>query len=110
MSKNKFTIYWAETAEKDLETIIEHIILDNEDIAYDIFNRIKSSVLALENFPAHGRVVPELEYYFINTYREIIVKVWRVIYRIEGRNVYILAVLDSRRNTEDILLNRFLKS
>ncbi|MES0489821.1 MAG: type II toxin-antitoxin system RelE/ParE family toxin [Leptospirales bacterium] len=40
MLKNKFTIYWAETAEKDLETIIEHIILDNEDIAYDIFNRI----------------------------------------------------------------------
>lgn len=110
MSKSKFSIDWSKTAEKDLETIVEHIFLDNEDIAHDIFSLIKNSVLGLENFPSHGRVVPELEYYFINTYREIIVKVWRVIYRIEGSNVYILAVMDSRRNIEDILLNRFLKS
>ena len=109
MPKNKPAIFWTETAEKDLEIVIDHILYESKEIAYDIFNLIKSSVLNLENFPTHGRIVPELQYYHINTYREIIVKSWRILYRIEGSALYILAVIEARRNIEDILLERFLK-
>ena len=109
MSKNKFKVYWSDIAKSDLEMIIEYIAKENENIAYEIYTQIKSSSLELENFPNRGRIVPELEYFFIRNYREIIIKVWRVIYRIDGDQVFILAVLDSRRNIEDLLLNRLLK-
>jgi toxin ParE1/3/4 len=32
-----------------------------------------------------------------------------VIYRISDATVFVLSVIDSRRNVEDILLNRFVK-
>ena len=109
MSKNKYIVYWSNIAKFDLELIIERLINEDENRAYDIYNLIKSSALDLPEFPNRGRIVPELEFFFIRNYREIIVKVWRIIYRIDGNSVYILAVLDSKRNVEDILLNRLLK-
>ena len=108
MPKNKFNVLWSKVAERDLISIIEYIIKDNESNAKKIYDSIKKASFELNSFPQRGRIVPELEYYFINNYREIIIKTWRIIYRIEENKVYILAVLDSRRNIEDILLKRLL--
>ncbi|HPJ41757.1 MAG TPA: type II toxin-antitoxin system RelE/ParE family toxin [Spirochaetota bacterium] len=46
----------------------------------------------------------------MSNYRELIVVPWRIIYRIEEQKVYILAVIDSRRNFEDIILKRIMKA
>ncbi|MDH5716472.1 MAG: type II toxin-antitoxin system RelE/ParE family toxin [Spirochaetia bacterium] len=108
MSKNKFNVLWSKIAERDLISIIEYILKDNKSNAKKIYDSIKKASLELNSFPERGRIVPELEYFFIINYREIIIKSWRIIYRTEGNNVYILAVLDSRRNIEDILLKRLL--
>ena len=43
----------------------------------------------------------------IAQYQELIESYWRLIFRIDGSNVYLVSVLDSRRNLEDILLDRF---
>lgn len=53
-------------------------------------------------FPRRKRVVPELQQISISKYREI-------IYRIDNIKVYILLVVDSSRNLEDILFQRLLK-
>ncbi|MBU1570609.1 MAG: plasmid stabilization protein, partial [Proteobacteria bacterium] len=58
--------------------------------------------------PERGRVVPELQDQGIFQYRELIVKPWRSIYRIAEREIYVLSVIDSRKNVEDILLNRLI--
>ena len=55
-----------------------------------------------------GRVVPELLSQGISLYREIVITPWRVIYKIERDRVYIVSVIDSRRNVEDVLLARLL--
>ncbi|MDI9423838.1 MAG: type II toxin-antitoxin system RelE/ParE family toxin [Spirochaetota bacterium] len=47
--------------------------------------------------------------YSIENYRVIIISTWRMIYRIEGSNVYIVALFDGRRNFEDILLRRIIR-
>jgi len=109
MSKNRFTVLWTDIAKSDLDSIISFIHNENKELAYEIFVQLKSAALDLEKFPKRGRIVPELEFFFIRNYREIIIKTWRVIYRIDANNIYILAVLDSHRNIEDILLNRLLK-
>ena len=59
-------------------------------------------------FPERHRIVPELERYGYLLYREIIVEYWRIIYKIENNFVYIMLVIDSRRNLEDLILKKIL--
>jgi addiction module RelE/StbE family toxin len=101
-------VEWAKPASKDLENIIDYICQDNVDAAIATFEKIRSKCNALNQFPDRGRIVPELKAYGILSYRELIVSPWRVIYRTSGQKVYVLAVIDSRRNVEDILIERFL--
>jgi len=106
--KKVYTVRWSETSEKDLTGIIEYIAADSPSYAYEIFTEIKRKASTLHTFPDRGRVVPELQNQGITQYRELIIAPWRTIYRISERSVYVLSVLDSRRNVEDILLNRFI--
>ena len=110
MASKKYTVYWTKIAQDDLIEIIEYISLDSQNIAEKIFEKIKKQTIKLENFHERGRIVPELDFYNINNYRELIITPWRIIYRIEEHKVYILAVIDSRRNFEDIILKRLLRN
>lgn len=104
----RFVVEWAQPAGKDLENIIDYISQDNVDTAITIFEKIKSKCKTLNQFPGRGRIVPELKAYGILSYRELIISSWRVIYRTSDQKVYVLAVIDSRRSMEDILIERFL--
>ena len=101
-------ILWTITALDDLKKIIKYIKKDSIERAENIFNKIKIKTLNLSNMPLEGRIVPELREYKIETYRELIEPPWRIIYKIEDRKVFILSVIDGRRNVEDILIDRFL--
>ncbi|WP_337287990.1 type II toxin-antitoxin system RelE/ParE family toxin [Candidatus Methylomirabilis sp.] len=104
----RFGVEWAQPASKDLENIIDYISQDNIDTAITIFEKIKSKCSALNQFPDRGRIVPELKAYGILSYRELIVSPWRVICRTSNQKIHVLAVLDSRRSMDDILIERFL--
>jgi len=103
-----FGVEWAQPASKDLENIIDYISQDNVDTAITIFEKIKSKCNTLNQFPDRGRIVPELKAYGILSYRELIISPWQVIYRTSDQKVYVLAVIDSRRSVDDILIERFL--
>lgn len=104
----RFVAEWAQPASKDLENIIDYISQDNVDTAITIFEKIKSKCNTLNQFSDRGRIVPELKAYGILSYRELIISPWRVIYRTSDQKVHVLAVIDSRRNMDDILIERFL--
>ena len=104
----RFGVEWAQPARKDLENIIDYISQDNVDTAITIFEKIKSKCNTLNQFPDRGRIVPELKEHGILSYRELIISPWRVIYRTSDQKVYVLAVIDSRRSIDDILIERFL--
>ena len=107
--KKSMNIFWAAVARQDLSEIIKFISKDSPDNARIILNKIKIKTAELNKLPNLGCVVPELLQQGISTYQEIIVKPWRGMYRIEGKSVYIVSVIDSRRNMEDILLARLLR-
>ena len=96
-------------AEDDLRGILEYIAADSPDQARKKLKEIKQNAGKLVAFPERGRIVPELLVQGILIYREFIVPPWRIIYRITTNNVYVLSVLDSRRNIEDILLRRLTR-
>ena len=104
-----YKIEWAQVAENDLRDIIAYIAMDSPSSALAILRKIKQASSKLRKLPERGRVVPELLNQGILIYREIIVPPWRRIYRLSDKCVFVLSVLDSRRNVEDILLKRLVE-
>ena len=103
-----FEVVWAKTAETDLTKIVTYIAQDSPLNALKVLQEIKAEVSTLYISPEHCRVVPELYAQGITLYRDMIVNPWRIIYRIDNSKVFVLSVLDSRQNVEDILLNRLI--
>lgn len=108
--KGKYEVIWSYVAENDLINIIEYIAEDSPANASHLFKKIKQKASGLYILPERGRIVQELRDQGILQYRELIISPWRIIYRISGESVYVLSILDSRQNIEDILLERLLNS
>ncbi len=106
--KKVYDVRWSEISERDMIAIIEYIAGDNPLRAYEVFKELKKKASSLHAYPDRGRIVAELQEQGITQYRELIIAPWRIIYRISERKAYVLAVLDSRRNVEDILLKRLI--
>jgi toxin ParE1/3/4 len=107
--KKRYDVKWAAVAQKDLKQIIEYIARESPGNALQILDEIKQKASDLYTLPDRGRVVPELKDQGIDIYREIIVPPWRIVYRIVDSTVFVVSVIDSRRNVEDILLQRFIR-
>jgi addiction module RelE/StbE family toxin len=107
MSEKLFEVLWTQTAQQDLQRLIKYIEVDSSTNARNIYFALKQKAEKLSRMPLQGRIVPEFRYYNIIIYRELIYSPWRMIYKVEGSKVWILAVIDGRRNVEDVLLDRF---
>ncbi len=105
----EFQVFWTKTAQQDIKRIVEYIASDSRAEARRVFAEIRGKTAGLSNLPLRGGVVPELKFHGILGYREIIRLPWQIVYRVEGDRVYILAVIDSRRNVEDMLLARLIE-
>ena len=106
----RYEVIWAKTAENDLLKIIEYIAQNSPVNSIRILRKIKKQTDELYHSPQRCRIVPELYDQGITQYREMVITPWRVMYRIFSDKVYVLSVLDSRRNIEDILLRRFTQN
>ena len=100
-------VEWTSTARYDLEEIIEYIAQDNINAAIDVLDRIEQRAMKMADLTPRGRLIPELLDTGISHYRELIESPRRIIYHQIDKTVYIVAVLDSRRDLEALLLNRF---
>jgi len=101
-----YRVFWTETARRDLIAIIEFIAADNPATALGVLERIQARAAALVACPERGRVVPELRDIGVTHYRELLEMPWRVIYRVETEEVFVTALLDSRRDLQSLLLDR----
>jgi len=109
MAKHRFRVQWAEAAARDLEELVSFIAMDSELDADRVLSRLEARSATLESSPGRGRLVPELARFGMRTWRELVVRPYRLIYRIEGDTVNVLAVFDGRRDLEDLLLERLLR-
>jgi len=115
MAKKKVTEYdeynviMAKSAEDDLNEIINFIAQNNPRTALVIMEKICKKMGTLDHFPYRGRYVPELLARNIMDYRQITEEPWNIIYKINENIVNVLAIIDSRRNLQDILIKKFLK-
>lgn len=106
----RFNVQWAEAAVRDMQEIISYISVDSAINAQKLLSKLKIKAKTLESAPLRGRVVPELSQFGIQNWRELIVKPYRIIYRVAKKMVFVVAVFDGRRDLEDILLERLIRS
>lgn len=89
-----FVVTWSPQVRDDLHEIAAYIARDSPRYASAVISRIMAAGRALEFLPRKGRIVPELGF---DHYREVFVHEYRLIYRIDGGTVQILAVIHGRR-------------
>ncbi len=106
---SELEVRWASNAENDLIAITRYIASTDPAAALTIFHRIRDRVRTLGSHALRGRLVPELRDAG-GQYRELIERPWRVVYRIEPERIFIVAVLDARRDLQTLLLERLIRS
>ena len=97
-----FHIEWTERAVENLKSIEDYILADSEIQAKKVSGEIITYVDLLEDFPMMGRVVPEFPDLDL---RELIKYSYRIIYSVEGNQVYIVTIIHGKRDFKAAFLN-----
>jgi plasmid stabilization system protein ParE len=103
-------VLWTDTARNDLESLVDYIAADDPAAAMQVLDTLERRARALESQARRGRIVPELRAVGVLHYRELLERPWRIVYRIEAGRVLVLAVLDTRRDLQSLLLERLIRS
>ncbi|MDL2267232.1 type II toxin-antitoxin system RelE/ParE family toxin [Desulfovibrio sp. OttesenSCG-928-G15] len=82
---------------------------DGTEQAEAILARLERSAYSLEKLPMRGKLPNELVPFSNSKIRELQDTPWRIFYRVDGKDVFILAVLDGRRAIEELLLERLAR-
>lgn len=110
MGKRRWRVVWTEAATHDLVEIVSFVARKAPASARRLLLRLRSKAHSLERSPQRGRVVPELASAGTRTWRELVVKPYRIVYRIRDDIVLVGAVMDGRRDLEDLLLERLTRN
>ncbi len=87
-------VEWSITAQNDLNEIIDYIAQDSLEFALSFYDQVKEKLINLTEFPKIGRKVPELDDPNI---RELILRNYRLIYRIQGEKIQIVRLIHGSR-------------
>jgi toxin ParE1/3/4 len=94
----------SEAASFDVSDIAELLLSTRgHAAALTVYQALERAMISLEDYSNRGRIVPELQSRGISIYREMLVRPYRVIYRIVENEVFIFAVLDHRRDLDGLL-------
>ncbi|MDP2762385.1 MAG: type II toxin-antitoxin system RelE/ParE family toxin [Sideroxyarcus sp.] len=104
-----YQVLWTHSAQQDLTEIIEYIAQDSIGDALANLQKLETKAALLITLPNRGRVVPELLHTGISQYRELISAPWRIVFRVDNRQILIMAVLDSRCDLQAVLLGRLVR-
>lgn len=96
-------------AADDYESILVYVARQSGVVrARQLNEKMSAKISALETSPSSCRAVPELRREGLTAYRELIVRPYRVMFRIRGQEVVLLAVVDGRRDLHELLWQRAL--
>lgn len=109
MARRKWRVVWTESAADDLVEIVSFIAGTSPTNARRFLIRLRSRADSLGRSPQRGRIVPELATSGTRMWRELVVRPYRIVYRIREDSVMIGAVVDGRRDLEELLLERLTR-
>jgi toxin ParE1/3/4 len=96
-------------ARDDLFEIYKYIARNDSMAKADtLLNRIEEKCLSLCTLPERGNTVNELERVYVEGFRQIHFKPYRIIFQVIGKKVFVHAILDGRRELQELLERRIL--
>jgi plasmid stabilization system protein ParE len=110
VAERRSRVVWAEAAVRDLEEIVGFVAEDSATNAERPLSMLRRKAASLEAVPMRGRVVTQLSRFGMPSWREVVVRPYRILYRVSGNTVTVLALFDGRRDLEDLLLERLLRT
>jgi toxin ParE1/3/4 len=104
-----FTVWLTNDAAADIEALYDYIVLHDAPQKADyVLEQTENAFSRLSEFPERGTYPKELAILGIREYREIFFKPYRTIYRVIDREVYVLLIVDGRRDMQALLQRRLL--
>ncbi|HSR70972.1 MAG TPA: type II toxin-antitoxin system RelE/ParE family toxin, partial [Kiloniellales bacterium] len=95
---------------RDLHEIYEFVAEhDSGTVAAQLLDKLEAQCAGLAELPNRGNIPKELREIGLTEYRELHCLVYRIIYRVIGRQVLISCVLDGRRDMQTLLQRRLLR-
>ncbi|MFZ5901535.1 MAG: type II toxin-antitoxin system RelE/ParE family toxin [Bacillota bacterium] len=88
-------IVWSREAAADLEALARYIAKDSLFYAAAVVQEILDASRSLRRFAERGRIVPELG---DRKFRELLIRGYRLIYRLEESQVLIVGLVHGKRN------------
>lgn len=105
----EYEVAFTDSAKKDLFDIYFYIAMnDSFEAADKIKNRIEQKCVTLKKFPKRGIKIKEI-YDDYPDICQLISKPYHILYKIVQKRVIILAILDGRRDIQQILIERTLR-
>ncbi len=106
-----FRVLLTADAAHDLEELYDFITAhDSTQKADHVLAKIEKAFTSLSETPNRGDYPGELLAIGIREYREVFFKPHRLIYRVLERTVYVLLIVDGRRDMQSILQRRLLEA
>ncbi len=102
------TVIVSSAASDDLAGLLDYVMATRDLAAATALDRrLDDALAALAHLPDRGRIVPELRARGISIYREVLRPPYRIVYRAVGAaEVWVLAVVDGRRDLAGLLFDR----
>lgn len=105
-----FEVFLTDDAVRDIEDLYQYIALhDMPGKAQNLLTKIEKTFGSLSQSPERGAYPKELLALGIREYREVFFKSYRFIYKIINKKVYILLIVDGRRDMQSLLERRLLE-
>jgi toxin ParE1/3/4 len=105
----RFKVLLTNDAARDLDELYDYIALHDAPRKADhVLEQIEKAFSKLSEFPERGAYPKELLALGIREYREVFFKPYRIIYRVMDKNVYVLMIVDGRRDMQSLLQRRLL--
>jgi toxin ParE1/3/4 len=106
-----FAVLLTNDAVRDLDELYEYIaVSDMPEKADVVLGQIEEVVAASSEFPERGAYPRELLALGIREYREVFFKPYRIIYRVVDKSVFVLLIVDGRRDMQSVLQRRLLEA
>ena len=104
-----FAVLLTNAAARDLEELYNYIAEHHAPRkANFVLKQIEKAFTKLSELPDRGTHPKELLAIGIREYREVFFKPYRIIYRVMDKKVYVLLIVDGRRDMHSMLQRRLL--
>lgn len=100
----------APEAVADISGIFEYLLeAEGLEAAEAVVEELDGTIKSLNALPERGKYPQELLSMGITLFRELQCAPWRIFYRVVDGDVWVVAVLDGRRNVAQLLPERLVR-